>query len=465
MKKRLNIALLISICIVFLSSCGGKMKKNSDKTVDVDDAIEVYDYTYPLVIMGLSQDLMLDNPLRPKQKPNCLIKFKQLAQPKNKAVVLGNRNTLYTVGWIDLSKGPVIFTFPDMGERYFVMPLIDAWTNTFKSIGSRTTGQGPKKYFLVNDSFKGDTPSGFEKIVCPTNMVWITGRIQADNDDDAKKAAMLQDKYVVMTYQEYNGGENPFKTWKAQYSALKVRKPVPYTLKMSAKEYYDLFLKMFANNQTFSFDTEMVKLLGKFGVERGKTLSFDQLSSTSKKVLTDGLVAQQKIYLEAFYKGSSQKKPWIFDTTEMGVWGDNYKKRAYWAMWGLGANLVEDAVYGVTQLDSDMKSLDGGKVYVIHFDKGGEPDVGAFWSITTYNIEGYLEKNSENRYASGSNMPLKYNKDGSLDLYMSFKKPKGVAEYNWIPAPQKEFKILFRMYWPKESVLDGTWKLPSVVQK
>ena len=119
-------------------------------------------------------------------------------------------------------------------------------------------------------------------------------------------------------------------------------------------------------------------------------------------------------------------------------------------------------MYGVSQLDNDLDELFGKNVYKVHFDKGGTPEVGGFWSITAYDIDGYLEANKYNRYASGSNMDLTYNDDGSLDIYLSNKKPAGVPTMNWVPTPTGKFKLLFRMYWPKESVLNGSWKIPPV---
>lgn len=457
MKSKITTSISVALIALTFIAC------KPMSTISVKDAETAFDYAYPLVIMEISQDLMLVNPMRPSQKPNQLILFKQLAQPQNRAVVLGNRNTLYTVGWIDLSKGPVIFTFPDMGERYFVMPLIDAWTNTFKSIGSRTTGQKAQKYFLVNKEYTGEIPEGFEKVVCPTNMVWITGRIQADNDSDAKLAAELQSQYELKSYAEYEGQDDPFANWEATYNLKQVKgNPVPYTLNIGAKEYYDLFFKMWINNTSPQADKPFINVLAKAGITREKTMSFDLLPQHIKDSLTIGLENKQKKYLADFYKGKSQTTPWIFNIKEMGTWGTDYSKRAYWGIWGLGANLVQDAVYGVTQLDKGLNSLNGQNVYKVHFKKDETPDVGAFWSITTYDIEGYLEQNDQNRYASGSNMPLKYNEDGSLDLYLSSALPQDVSQYNWIPAPSGTFKILFRMYWPKESILDGSYTLPNI---
>ena len=453
----------VLIGLIFSTISCSSNQNNLSKSVPLDtaQAEAIFDFAYPLVLMQLSADIMMNNPLRPHSLPNEFIMFKELAKPENKAVVLGNRNTLYCVGWINLSKGPVIFEIPDMEDRYYVMPLIDAWTNTFESFGSRTTGQKSQKYFLVNKEFKGQVPDGYTKVVCPTNMVWITGRIEVDSEEDLPNAQRLQNQYKLMTYEESTSGKNPFSDYKTQYSALRVRKPVPFSLQMSAKKFYNLYLKTKADNDYLDADTAMQKLLTSAGFN-DNIEKFKDLPDGVQDILEVGLEQKQKEYLDDFYKGKKQKSDWIFNLEEISTWGIDYSKRAYWAVWGLGANLVEDAVYGVSQLDQDLKPLNGNSIYKIHFDKGKTPKVGGFWSITSYNIEGYLEENAENRYSSGMNMPLKYNEDGSLDMYLSQKCPEGVSEYNWVPTPKEDYKILFRMYWPDQEILNGTWKISGI---
>jgi hypothetical protein len=59
-------------------------------------------------------------------------------------------------------------------------------------------------------------------------------------------------------------------------------------------------------------------------------------------------------------------------------------------------------------------------------------------------------------------MPLKHNKDGSLDIYIQRDSRGTTDEANWLPAAQGAFSVTMRIYWPKESVLDGSWKPPAV---
>ncbi|OAO04301.1 hypothetical protein A8B75_09775 [Sphingomonadales bacterium EhC05] len=465
--RDMSASLFPALALGLLSPCASATAadvvaaEDSQSAISEAEAQQIFDYAYPLVIMKISQDLMFTVPIRERSVPNHFIHFKRLAMPQNKAVVLGNRNTLYSVGWIDLSKGPVVFEIPDMGERYYVLPLLDAWTNTFKSFGSRTTGQRAQKYFIVNSDWNGKVPAGYEKVVSPTNMVWITGRIQADSPQDAAAAGQLQDAFKLMTYAQNQGASDPFANYKPEYMAMQVRKPVPYSLKMTAENFYNSFFGMWLANASPEEDAPLIRTLAKAGIHRTKTHRFTDLSPAVQETLRNGLKAKQVKYLKDFYDGTSQTEPWIFNRQRMGTWGTDFERRTYWAMWGLGANLVEDAVYGVSQLDDTLTPLDGSNVYKMHFGTHDLPPTSAFWSVTNYDEEGYLEANAENRYSLGSNHELKYNPDGSLDFYLSNSKPD-IANVNWVPAPKGNFKTLLRIYWPDEKILRGEWALPPL---
>jgi hypothetical protein len=78
----------------------------------------------------------------------------------------------------------------------------------------------------------------------------------------------------------------------------------------------------------------------------------------------------------------------------------------------------------------------------------------AFWSITMYNAQSFFVANPINRYNIAAWMPLKYNADGSLDVYIQRDSPGKDKESNWLPAAEAEFSLTMRIYWPKESMLD-----------
>lgn len=458
--------LCASSAFLALSMTLGPPAQAKDLTVEKQSpeqlAQTLADYAYPLVIMKISRDLMVNSSLRQKTTDNHLILFTQLAQPENTAVVLGNRDTLYTVAWIDLSKGPVAFSTPDMGDRYYVMPLLDAWTNTFQSFGSRTTGQGAQLYILYRKGDAKPNVPGYEPIEAPTSMVWLTGRIEVQGDDDLSAAQGIQSQFKVITFEQALTGADPFGDVEPEFIGADIGLPVPYSLKMSAEQYYNTFFDMLRTNPPLDADQSFVEAISKNLFDMGSVDAFSDIESSVQELLRAGLKKQQDYLQATFTKGSAQKAPWILNKQEMGTWGVDYSTRAYWAVWGLGANLVEDAVYGVTQLDADLQQLSGDNRYEMHFDAGDIPQVRGFWSLTAYDIEGYLEENQWKRYQVGQNYNIQTDDDGRLRIVLSSDKPGDINEENWLPVPKGDFKLLFRMYWPEPSVLAPSYELPAI---
>ncbi|MEW6114530.1 MAG: DUF1214 domain-containing protein, partial [Thermodesulfobacteriota bacterium] len=150
------------------------------------------------------------------------------------------------------------------------------------------------------------------------------------------------------------------------------------------------------------------------------------------------------------------------NTNTMGVYGNYYLKRAQVAMIGLGANLPEDAIYPINIGDSEGKPLTGVNTYVLHFSKAELPPVNAFWSVTLYDKDGFPVANKLNRFALGDRDELKFNADGSLDLYIQNETPGPGKEPNWLPAPKDAFNLLMRLYSPGPPALDGRWAPPAV---
>jgi len=266
----------------------------------------------------------------------------------------------------------------------------------------------------------------------------------------------------LTTYSEFRGEADPFAAYQPSFQAIDVRKPVPYSLSMPAERFYNTFFDMWNANGSPEADSEILNLMAKVELTPGSMLEFSDLPQGVQAALESGLKTKQTIYTKAFYDGAQQTAPWIFNLDpNMGNWKTEFSRRAYWAMWGLGTNIAEDAVYGVTQLDSGLAALNGANTYRIHFAPGDTPPTQAFWSVTNYDADGYLERNSQDRYSLGSNHALTFNPDGSLDFYLSHTPPSDETA-NWVPAPAGDFKTLLRIYWPDDVVLEGGWDLPPL---
>jgi hypothetical protein len=100
---------------------------------------------------------------------------------------------------------------------------------------------------------------------------------------------------------------------------------------------------------------------------------------------------------------------------------------------------------------------------VLHFASNSTPPVNAFWSVTLYDGNGRPVPNPMNRYEISPHIGnLTYNPDGSLDIYIQNASPGADKESNWLPAPSDAFQFVFRLYWPQDAALNGSWVPPPV---
>lgn len=97
------------------------------------------------------------------------------------------------------------------------------------------------------------------------------------------------------------------------------------------------------------------------------------------------------------------------------------------------------------------------------FAKDEVPPVDGFWSLTLYDADHFFAPNQLRRFSLGTkNRDLKFNPDGSLTLYVQRTRPSADKVSNWLPAPNGDFELYIRAYWPKESVLRRQWAPPIV---
>lgn len=125
---------------------------------------------------------------------NTLYTLPALASPllsKSPWVLTGNRDTLYTGGALDLSKGPQILYVPDMDGRYYTIELVDPWLGIFADVGRRTGVKRGGDYLISGPGWKGVVPKGMTRIVSPNNSALLIGRVLVEDDRDLSTAYKL----------------------------------------------------------------------------------------------------------------------------------------------------------------------------------------------------------------------------------------------------------------------------------
>jgi hypothetical protein len=392
---------------------------------------------------------------------------------QDRAVVRPNFDTLYSSGWLDLTKGPMVVSVPDTGGRYYLLPMLDMWTDVFASPGWRTTGTQAQTLVIVPPGWRPDLrdrlidefrlPKDAQRIDAPTAYVWIIGRIKTDGPSDYDAVHKIQAGLRVTPLSQWGKSPEPI-AFKADPNVDMKTPPKLQVDSMPASQFFAYAAELLKMQPPHLTDEPIIARMKKIGIEEGKSFDISKVDPAIQKGLDSApqharqLMAWKTATLARVVNG------WSMNTDTVGVYGNYYLKRAILTQVGLGANVPEDAIYPLNLADDTGQPLDGANKYTIHLEKGTTPPVEAFWSITLYDKDGFQVANTLNRFAVSSWMPFKYNADGSLDLYFQNEAPSSDLESNWLPAPKGLFNLTMRLYAPKSEALTGKWNPPPVVK-
>jgi hypothetical protein len=437
------------------------VKKVSENIEQI--ATEAYVFGYPLVLMEVTKKVLTNTPKVAEKAapPNQFCHVRVFRGPEDKEVVRPNVDTLYSSAWLDLSREPVILHLPEVKKRYYLMQLMDAWTNVFASLGTRTAGEHAGNFAIVGPGWHGALPPKVKKIQSPTNTVWILGRTLTRGPADYAAVHAIQAQYTLTPLSAWGKKYSP-PAGKIDPSVDMMTPPVKQVAKMTAATFFPTLAQGMKTNPPAAADAQVLKKFAALGLVPGQDFNLAKLPPAVAQALEAGVKRGQERIAAKALKIGVIKNGWQIPQPPMGSYGTDYIQRAAIAFFGLGANLREDAVYPTAYTDQDGQPLTGKHRYVLHFDKEQLPPVKAFWSLTMYDQDSFLVANPIGRYGLRDRDPLKYNADGSLDLYLQHQSPSPEKEANWLPAPADAFNVTLRLYWPKQAVLDGAWTPPPI---
>lgn len=446
----------------FLTGCFKIREKKEEKTIEGLKAAFIY--SLPLVLMDLTAKKQTNEEVYNSGKAapyNQMMISTQYPSADFKDVVRPNADTFYNTAWLDLKEEPLVLSLPESNDRYYLYPMLSAWTNVFASPGKRTTGTKAGVYLITGPGFTGEVPPSMKEIKSPTNLVWMLGRVQVNSAEDGKNVVVPFENKVVLTPLSQYGKPGNYKGKRSRnVSKLSPNEQVE---KMSTVEYFNYVNQLLVNNPPPSADKEVLEKLAKMGIKPGAKFTLDQFDKESQSEMSNipgQVIAEMK---KAAANGLAKPvNGWSMAYKNFGNYGTDYKLRAAVAYGGLGANLPEDAIYPSCNQDADGQPLSGANKYVLHFSKEEIPQVMAFWSLTMYDKEGFFVKNKLNRYTVGDRSNMKINADGSLDIFLQNDSPGKNMEANWLPAPKENFNLMLRLYWPKPNMIDGSWTPPAV---
>ncbi|GAB6012853.1 DUF1254 domain-containing protein [Viscerimonas tarda] len=455
----------LKILVILLALSGLAMSCSTKKELTKDEVVslvrEAYLYASPVIYTDVTR---VFSP-RPDNYLGHATKF---PDHTFRNVVGPNNDTNYSSGFLELVDEPVVVEIPDTEGRYYVFPLQDAWTNNFALPGKRTTGTAAQKYLITGPNWEGEIPEGLTQIKSPTNLVWIIGRTQVNSKEDQEKfVTPLQKKYVLKPLSKWLSNDTTAVTGKRQYGNYLPENHEGETVvsvikNLSIENFFNYFNELAVDNPPAAADSAIVARIAQVGVGAGKHFSLADFDKETQEALTH---LTTDIYKELDGVWLDRDKGVTTETkAKVGDFGTDYYTRALVAYKGLGALPPEEAVYYPYTIDEDDEVLDGSKhSYILHFEKGQTPPAQAFWSYTIYGKDRYLTANPIKRYTLGDRSKLLYNKDGSLDIYLSHEaQPKDKFD-NWLPIPADTFHLSLRIYLPREDFLKdrSLWQDPS----
>ncbi|HXU04401.1 MAG TPA: DUF1254 domain-containing protein [Polyangia bacterium] len=418
-----------------------------------------YIYGYPLVLMDVTRAAW----------PTPANRFAHAAEfPDDKFtdVVSPNVDTLYSTAWLDLNKEPIVLALPDVGRRYYTMQLLDAWTNVVAAPGTRTTGNGRGAFALIGPGWSGELPSTLEAIQSPTGIAWLIGRTYTAGrrDYDAVHAVQRQYRLVPLRTWLKTGDSAPPPAAAAMPMRSEGEPPVAQVDKLAAGAFFARLTRLMKTNLPATADEPLVRRLARLGIAPGEPFDLARLPASIADAIEGGVAAARARLHSAGQEAMGKVVDGWRMRVDLGRYGTGYELRAAIALMGLGANLPEDAVYPATDVDSAGQPLSGEHRYRLRFGPGALPPVKAFWSLTIYNDKHFLVANPIGRYALGDRDPIRAEPDGTLEVFIQHDDPGPDKRSNWLPAPADRFTLGLRLYFPKPSVLDGSWRPPPVTR-
>jgi hypothetical protein len=478
---------------------------DQDSTGFFRDAVISYIYGYSLVAMAMTERVATTIPDATTQLGRAPINqlYRATGLPVGsgyKDVVLPSTTTLYAPSFMDLSKEPMILHIPQIeSNRFFIVELLDGWTNVNRDSPGSRIGTTAGDYALVGPNYTGTLPAGLTgEIDFDTNTVWAITRVYTTGaPDDVKLVADNIFKELTLTpASEYGHSYTPLVNLPVNPSIDVTTQPIKQTDSLDACTFFGIMSAMMRTNPPRAIDVGIVKRLNRLGIMPPNQFSCAGLLNPNTPDGKSQLAALELAVLTAKQIMAETPPPALTPTNwtvslDVGDYGTRYLLRALVAQKALGANRPQDAVYGYGIFDSrgtaDDDRLNGTRSYVIHFNAPTNShapleippiDGNGFWSLTLYQGDGTLNDNKVATYNALSTKPVQDhqacpNADGSLDIYVSATPPSNSQAFcNWLEAPQPgpdndgSFIMFLRLYWPDSAVTNrrNPWYPPAIVR-
>lgn len=392
---------------------------------EATDARDLWLYGLPLIEMATTRA----RHLKAGVKINQFTHTRVLADHSFRSVTTPNNDTLYSFGWLDLTKGPVTLSVPAV-DRYWSAALMDMYTNNNAVLGTRTVGSGGGTFTIVGPGQPGSGPG---VVRSATPHAWLLLRLLTDGGPDLPVTHAIQDRFKLS-----GPASDPTPAY-AERTA-------------SAPEYFASMRRLLESDPPPATDRRILSRLETFRPDSAEARAGVAQAAT---------IARLAKARQTFVGG------WSYTRANLGDYDQDYLYRAVVALLGLGALPVAEAMY--LRAEGENEGLFTGDA-AWRLTLPASLPLDGFWSLSMYEVmpdgQQFFTDNPLNRYTIGDRTRgPKRNADGSLDVWIGRTDPGGERSANWLPAPKTgPFSLTMRLYLPRAEVLDGRWRLPAIVK-
>lgn len=381
------------------------------------------------------------------------------------AVVAINVDTLYASTTLNLTDQPVILKVPATTATYSILQL-DPYGDVFQTALTPTASGGT--YALYGPGFTGTLPAGVIPVAEPlnySNLLVRADKVSSTGQDATSEAAQFREGLFTQPLCAYLHQSCPAGTPTGGFTEILPERhfsfPIKSVIDALADKHQLIFLKML-QTAVHAPNTPPTS-----PAEQALSNRFDRLFrhlGANASSLRAGARAAHAL-INRSYRTHTGPTNWVH-FNNIGNWGKQVLQRSAITEFCQYCNSISTAGYWHAFKDGQGMPLNGSnpRGYVLTFSKGQVPTAKRFWSVTAYTPQAIeLIPNGAQKYEVASYTPgLHYNTDGSLTIYISRTRPRGVPMANWLPVWRIKFNLMLRIYGTTDSA--KTYVPPAITE-
>jgi hypothetical protein len=382
--------------------------------------------------------------------------------PDQRWVAHPNQDVVYGFGYGAVDTDPVVVQVPDFGGRFWVYAIYDARSDEFSKLGKQY-GTKPGSYLVVGPNWKGKVPNGIAGVIhAPTELIGMGPRIFMDDTEEDRAAVQrVLSQLVVYPLSKYTGKPQT-KDWTKTPHFPAAEKSAAETRWVNPETFFDELPAILDNVPPLPGEE------GRYAMMRALLDAAAKDPEIKEAMKQAAIETEQNVVTPLLdFRTNGPKLPGGWNSPpNVARWGFDYLTRTATAKSNMYVNQPTETRYFFVEVDGDGERLNGSNAYTLTFPKGQTPPVDGFWSLTMYDPQHFFAPNDLKRYSVGTKniKSMKHNDDGSLTIYIQNASPGKDKEANWLPAPNSEFEMTIRTYWPKPAVNRGEWTPPPVMK-